>query len=290
MMAGIDQVSYFSGMKKSFDDKSRLINFAKRGSVLEIGFGEGDLLALFQEKGFDAYGIDASETSIKVASAKHGSKLKNIAYGSAFNIHKIYKGKTFDNVVLCSSLHEIYSYERNRLIDNGHDHPEASARTKVNLMFYNIYNLLNIGGKIIIRDGVAPKNGRSRALINKKKYGHLLKELLFSKYQIFNEVTIKNNIDCENYYIEGLNCDIAEILFTLCWGEDAFERESKETYTAFSDFDLTNSVDLFRFKLKHSEEYITDGYAKFFRECYLTNNENNDINFHSNKIWVFEKR
>ena len=47
MMAGIDQISYFSGMKKSFEDKKRLIDFAKQGSVLEIGFGEGDLLALF---------------------------------------------------------------------------------------------------------------------------------------------------------------------------------------------------------------------------------------------------
>lgn len=289
MMAGIDQVSYFSGMKKSFEDKKRLIDFAKQGSVLEIGFGEGDLLALFQEKGFDAYGIDASETSIKVANAKHGSKLKNIAYGSAFDVHKIYKGKTFDNVVLCSSLHEIYSYERNRLIDNGHDHPEESARTKVNLMFYNIYNLLNIGGKIIIRDGIAPINGRSQALINKEKYGLLLKELLFSPYQNFNEIIIKNNRICDNYYIEGPNRDIAEILFTLCWGEEAFERESKETYTAFSELDIINAVSLFRFKIKHSEEYVTDGYSKFFRECYLTDDKNNDVDFKSNKIFVFEK-
>lgn len=38
MMAGIDQQSYFSGMRKSFEDKSRLIDFANKGTVLEIGF------------------------------------------------------------------------------------------------------------------------------------------------------------------------------------------------------------------------------------------------------------
>lgn len=107
-------------------------------------FGEGDLLSLFQDKGFEVYGVDASQKSLRIAKAKHGSKLKNLAYGDAFDIDKIYRGKKFDNVVLCSSLHEIYSYERNRLIDEGNKYPIANALSKISLMFIDIYNLLNV--------------------------------------------------------------------------------------------------------------------------------------------------
>ena len=95
---------YFSRMKKSIDSKAVLVDFAKPGTVLDVGAGGPELLLRFKEAGFSPQALDVSVDSIKRLEAAGIPAV----HGHAENIQELVK-EPLGNSVFRSILHEVWS-------------------------------------------------------------------------------------------------------------------------------------------------------------------------------------
>jgi 2-polyprenyl-3-methyl-5-hydroxy-6-metoxy-1,4-benzoquinol methylase len=55
----------------------KIMSFKKNGRILDVGCGDGEFLRYFKERGWEAYGVDVSETSCMLARRKLGQNIFN---------------------------------------------------------------------------------------------------------------------------------------------------------------------------------------------------------------------
>jgi 2-polyprenyl-3-methyl-5-hydroxy-6-metoxy-1,4-benzoquinol methylase len=100
---------------KAWDIISNTSNFKKAGRLLDIGCGYGVFLEQASEKGWDAYGVDLSESAVEYAIAKGLNVTKSTLF------EKKYMDKEFDIVTMFYVLEHVsdpmkYLYEINRIL------------------------------------------------------------------------------------------------------------------------------------------------------------------------------
>ncbi len=109
-------------------------------TILDIGCGNGSILSNLQNKGFELYGIDGSESGIKIA--KQSFPEINFFVGDiTTNISDILPIKEFDLIICTEVIEHIYS-------------PRDLVK--------NCYHFLKPGGKLII---TTPYHGYLKNLI-----------------------------------------------------------------------------------------------------------------------------
>jgi ubiquinone/menaquinone biosynthesis C-methylase UbiE len=82
----------------------KVMSFKKRGRILDVGFGNGELLLYFKERGWEVYGVDTSEHAYRLAREKLGQnifncELKEVSFPDLF----------FDVVMLNHALEHMYN-------------------------------------------------------------------------------------------------------------------------------------------------------------------------------------
>lgn len=159
---------YANGMKASKSDKAKLLPFLAPGSVVEIGCGNGTVLALLCEhpEVTKIFGVDMSAQLLKVAGEeldgidvellRASIDISQIPSSIDLILNTIYNrlpseellGRRIDNVIFCSVLHEISSeaYDMNL---------KERIRAPHTVLFQTAGHITK-GGRIIIRDGLRP--------------------------------------------------------------------------------------------------------------------------------------
>jgi SAM-dependent methyltransferase len=132
---------YAAGMEAGADDKAKLVRFVRPGIIADLGCGAGTLLALLRK----AYpkstlmGTDLSDEMVR----RCRERLPGLEIRKHDITTRLFDEKTLDSVLLCSVLHEVFSYTQYDL---------APVRQTIRLAA----EALKPGGRFILRDGLKP--------------------------------------------------------------------------------------------------------------------------------------
>lgn len=270
---------YYQRMASSVGDKARLLQHLTGTSVLEIGFGGGELLDILHEEGYLVYGLDASPVSeSKVINKPYGARTVE---GFADEIKVSFPDTKFDNVILSSVMHEVFSYG-NRGAAGKHSLFSFDA------VLREIHASLNPGGRILIRDGVLAENWEDKVklvMLNGDVAG--VEEYL--ELQPFKD-RVNLMYQGDDTYLGNLE-SVAAFAYTYTWGPDALLRESQELFGVLTRKEYVTLLQSYDFRMLTDEEYVQEGYVHALSPLMdIRDMEDNVLPFPStNAIWVAEK-
>jgi len=120
---------------------------ARNGMIVDKGCGTGTLLIhlsnLYPKS--EIVGMDLSKELLHMADGQYYPN-HNVSVVKGNIIHKRFADNSVSAVIFSSVMHEVYSY-------NGYD------RDQIRLALANTREELTLLGRVIIRDGIKPKNG-----------------------------------------------------------------------------------------------------------------------------------
>jgi SAM-dependent methyltransferase len=142
---GRDFKVYAAGMDASLSVKIEdVCPHIKRGRIVDKGCGTGALLihlsTLFPDS--EIVGMDLSSELLRTSEGQFFPN-QNVSIVRGNIIHQRFRSGTVSTIILSSVMHEVYSY-------NGYD------RDQVRLALANARKELELGGRVIIRDGIKP--------------------------------------------------------------------------------------------------------------------------------------
>lgn len=264
MLLGTDIQSYYLGMEKSKDDKMKILDYLVGNTVLEIGFGDGFLLEEMENLGMDCTGVDPSDESMNRGIEKDLKVLQM----TAKEVVKSKIGK-FDNIVLSSVCHEIFSYERKDLFDRSnkkdiqsYSNADKEARWRFVEFLKDLPNLLNNGGRIIIRDGLSSLESYPVTFSVNEEDEKMIK---LAEKEYFLNCSVGNGFATMKY------CDAHKFLYSSGWGYEAYKREVHEDRGPLLTtlWDVTIRA-VMKMKLVFKEIYTLPGYKERWESKVVT--------------------
>lgn len=155
--------TYAQGMCNSAGDKARINHYLAPGTILELGCGNGAYLQTLPEdrlRQTTAVDMNANLLLKAQANLRERSALVTFKRAHLFrdDFLETFEDQEFDNVVLCSVLHELYSEARTQQLAEHRDENQAehNAVRSITSLLDNIWDLIRVGGRLIIRDGCKP--------------------------------------------------------------------------------------------------------------------------------------
>ncbi len=216
-----NEQDYLDHMNSARSDKARMLDYTQEGTVVEVGPGGGVILDLLESRfpESEIIGVDISSevvTALAKIKEEKGSTW-SILSGDAYELPRLFP-KGFDTVIFCSLLHEIYSYVED---EKGRKFQLAS----VERLLRSAYRGLRKGGRIIIRDGVAPPEG-IRVIRFLDPEGPDFLKLFMEQFEGLDIV-----IEWIDEKTARLSTQHAmEFLYCYTWGPSSFPYEVREQY------------------------------------------------------------
>jgi SAM-dependent methyltransferase len=213
--------AYLTTMNAARSDKQRLLDFVKPGLIVEVGPGGGVVLGLLAERfpGSKIVGLDASQAVVAAHEAR--TRGRDVGYemrlGDAFRLPELFGRGEVSTIVFCSVLHEIFSY-----VEHG-DPPRRFQLGAVTDLVAASFRALAPGGRLVIRDGVAP-NDEPRVL-------EFLDPRWREGFDLFVRTYEARAIPFEEagpHRVRLSAPDLYEFLTTFTWGPDSFPYEIRE--------------------------------------------------------------
>lgn len=247
---------YYARMEASGDDKLKIAQFINdHDSILDVGAGGGALSKLLLAKfpNIHITALDSSDTAVSRLNAlavKYPGRLE-VVQADFFHYEP---NMQFDDVVFCSSLHEIFSYTEY----NG----KRFNKDTISLALSHAADMLKDDkGKIIIRDGVAARYN-PKVLV---EYRDPEMKKLAARYEAEFKGFPLNIRHTTAGDVMPYN-SMMELLYTITWGEESFSREVQEWYGYFTlnDWEREEPWMSFKYKLflSHIEKYLQPGYKE----------------------------
>jgi SAM-dependent methyltransferase len=205
-----NEASYLASMNAARGDKERMLDHVKPGRIVEIGPGGGVVLDLLEARFPEAeiIGVDVSREVITALEARTGHRWR-VVHGAAEALPEV--AHDVDTVVLCSILHEVYSYA-------------GFSMAAVERVIKAAWASLRQGGRIVIRDGVRPPDGTRR-----------IRFLAPDARPTFDLYVAQFEGRAIQYgaigdRVELSSADAMEFLYTYTWGPASFPYEVRELY------------------------------------------------------------
>ena len=247
--------TYFRRMKSSLGDKSRILDHLVEGTVLDFGAGGGDLSDAIRQLGYDVVAVDGSPAAVAKINVNYPEVNAVQAMGHELLDH--FPEKSFDNIVCCSILHEVFSY--------GDDVNAPYSLESVFRMMTIFRKLLRDGGRLIIRDGVAPTDANDKTFIKfKNDDGMKFLKAYSEQAPFYADENIAGGIcldKVDEFVVEGSMRSVMEFLYTYTWGWNSLPRESQEVYGVFSLRDYSEMLSNHSFNTLSASEYVQQGYV-----------------------------
>ena len=221
----------------NISSKHLILDFVSGNKVLDVGCGSGVLLE--QLKNFNAEGIDLNPKSVSFCTNK-GLTAHHCA------LHDV-RGK-FDTIIFSSVLHEFSSYDKTA----------PYTQWPIEDALHDAYNHLNVGGKIIIRDGIKAQRYDTVKLHARKKQVIDAFRKYLDDAPMFYDRTFKVN----QYVITADAEVLKEFLFTYTWGTESYEREVNEQYGILTEPQWLDIVSRAGFAVEFNQTYEEE-YVKY---------------------------
>lgn len=266
---------YFDRMASALGDKIQILDLLVPGTVADIGAGGGELASEISELDHisEVYAIDDSPDSLRRLRQRHSI---SALHGSFERLRDI--GGPLDNVVLCSVMHEVWSYGGATDIERW-DAWHAAIDMSV--------DVLEVGGRLIIRDGVMPTGKRGPCtLVAPDMAG----DLIMTRYAM--KTPFKDAVPERTSFREwsGEASVLAEALLTVNWGKSALHREAHERYMLLELDDYARAVAGGRaLQLVEHRAYTQPGYREHLAGWTLRDANHAPWFPETNALWVFEK-
>lgn len=206
--------------------KQELIKRVKKGDILDLGAGDGSLAISIKEYFPDSevYAVDLS-TKGKQAMERAGVQFFQQDLSALNKVQLASSGKQFDSIILSSVLHEILSYSEDKQLHT--------------VFLENINLLLKPGGNLLIRDGVQVESRMQEKSLTlfptEISVGALMDMLAEFEAENLKSVSAYYQSEKFNYHqlekvgvvIDSTDEILQELIFTLNWGPDSWDREKK---------------------------------------------------------------
>ena len=250
-----NEMNYLNTMNSTIRFKTVILDYIKGSSCLDIGPGGGAMLDLLEStKRFNrVVGIDISSNVIETLSKKKSKEKRKweVIKGNALNLKDYFKKGEIDTIIFCAVIHELFSYIET-------DGKKFNHKT-IEMAIKSCYDVLPVGGRIIIRDGIMSETNKNRVIVFKDKNDIKFLEKYCKdfkgreiNYKVINEntVTMKEN-------------DAMEFLYTFTWGEESYPMEVQEQFGYYTP---SGYIEMFEkignFKIIECKHYLQEGYAE----------------------------
>ena len=280
-----NEIDYLETMNSTINNKSVLLDYIVGDKVLDVGPGGGALMDLILDTYNDktVYGIDISSNVIEEINKKKIKEKRNynLVKGNALNLEDYFEKDSFDTIIYSSIIHELFSYIT---YDNKKFNHEVIKKT-----LKSAYNIIKVGGRIIIRDGIMTNSNEKRIIEFKNKEDiNILKRYVSD----FKGRKIKYELIDDNKVIMDIN-DSMEFLYTYTWGEEAYPLEVQEQFGYYTPSEYEEMVrdTLKNSKIIYSKSFLQSGYQTHLESKINYYDENyNTVNLpNSTYILVIEK-
>lgn len=247
---------YFARMRSALGDKSRIVDFVKPGTVLDVGAGGGELSEVIRQAGNEVFDLDGSSEAIK--HIQEDFPKIHALLGLTENARELFSDETFDTIVCSSVLHEVYSYGNT----NGN---KMSLETVIETL-NDFFKLLKPGGVLIIRDGVMPTQWDKDVIVRLKTQDAIdFLEMYREKAPFYSETRQIRKVSLSELspgVYKGNLASAMEFLYTLTWGWNSAPRETQELYGIFTEEGYCRTLEMLGFEVEHSEQYLQSGYPE----------------------------
>lgn len=253
-----NEEGYLADMNQTADYKKIILDYIVGQKVIDIGPGGGVLLDLMEERMPDItpIGIDISTNVVEALNRKKQLEGRSweVIQGDALNLKEYVEPGSIDTVIFSSILHELYSY----ISFNGNKfNPDTIAAA-----LRSAFDVLAVGGRIIIRDGIMTEPSLQKRKIRFLKNDGMLWLERYRKD--FAGRTIEFEMLSDHEVLMPVN-DAMEFLYTYTWGEEAYVHEVQEQFGYFTLSiyrDFISSTLGERAKIVVSREYLQAGYTE----------------------------
>lgn len=268
-----NEENYLTDMNNGQDHKKVISDFAVGKVMLDIGAGGGVMLDILSENHPEAtvIGIDISINVVEELNRRkfRENKSWHVKQANALELKDYYEPGSVDTIVFSSILHEMYSYIPYK--------GRKFNRDVVIQALKSSFEVLNKGGRIIIRDGIMTEPIDQWRLLEFEDPKGM--DFFMRYVHDFRGRTI-NYERLESLLIKLPVNDLMEFLYTYTWGEEAYPHEVQEQFGYFtpSEYEEVIHVSLGKeakiIKLHH---YLQNGYEEFLLPKVKIMNEKKEI-------------
>ena len=252
-----NEIEYLRTMNSSLQYKAKLLDFIVGKNVLDVGPGGGALMDLIEERNpeLNVYGIDISSNVIDELTKKKTKEKKawSLVKGDALNLIDYFEKGSLDTIIYSSIIHELYSYI-----------PYEGKKFNVNTIIKALtsaYEILPVGGRIIIRDGIKTEPEDQYRIIEFKNIEDI--KILDRYCNDFKGRKITyEKVDSSK--VKMLVNDAMEFLYTYTWGEDSYPLEVQEQFGYLTPTEYKELINnnLPNSKIIICEAFLQDGYEE----------------------------
>ncbi len=252
-----NEIEYLNTMNSSLQHKAKLLDYIVGENVLDVGPGGGALINLIEDKypTLNVYGIDISSNVIEELTKKKQEENRkwNLVKGDALNLKDYFNIGSIDTIIFSSIIHELYSYI---VFEN----KKFNINTVIKAL-KSAYEILPVGGRIIIRDGIKTEPVDQERII---EFKNIEDESILKRYcNDFKGREIKYEKIGDNK-VKMLVNDAMEFLYTYTWGEDSYPLEVQEQFGYLTP---TEYVKLIQDNLENSKivkctAFLQEGYEE----------------------------
>lgn len=279
---------YLGDMNSAADDKRRLLAFLRDGDrVLDVGPGGGVLLDLIAQQYPNCLlaGADVSaEVCLRLSQRVKAEGLPwQVIHADFLDLRREETGR-FDVILFCSIIHEIFSY--------GEYQGRRFNKAVIPKILETAAELLEPGGRIVIRDGVASEEN---PMVTVGFLDEELEDLARDYLRQFRGFPLEAQTPEEtgqaHLYRMPKNSAM-ELLYTVTWGREALPFEVEEWYGYYTRADWEAlEKQLPGLALRYYSQYLQPGYPEHLAgRVELTGEDGEALPFpDSNMIVVFEK-
>ncbi len=250
-----NEMSYLNTMNSTIRFKTVVLDYIKGKSCIDVGPGGGAMLDLLEStKRFDrVVGIDISSNVIEALNKKKAKEKRKweVIKGDALNLRDYFKKGEIDTVIFCAVMHELFSYIET-------DGKKFNHKT-IEMAIKSCYDILPVGGRIIIRDGVMSETNKNRIIVFKDENDIKFLDKYCNDFK-GRDITYKKIADNKVMMKEN---DAMEFLYTFTWGEESYPMEVQEQFGYYTP---SGFVDMFKkignFKIIECSHYLQEGYEE----------------------------
>lgn len=267
-----NEIEYINTMNSSQNNKKILISYIVGKKVLDVGPGGGVMLDLIEEydNNINLYGIDISENICEELKKKKEKENKkwNIIKGDALYLENYFEEKSIDTIIFSSIIHELYSYIE-------YEGNKFNINTVIKVL-KSAYNVLSIGGRIIIRDGIKTEPENQYRIIEFKDKKDIS---ILNNYCMDFKGRKVSYEKIDDFKVKILVNDAMEFLYTYTWGENSYSLEVQEQFGYLNPSEYRELINnnLPNSNILELKSFLQNGYEENLLNKITIYNENMNV-------------